>query len=94
MIIILKAVQNLFFSQLAVLRNSRNTAAVNRDSQEDLPRDNVSRDTNVFRVNEGYITHLSEEIDGRVNKKLCQKFSRTKSQLPHALSKLYEFLLN
>ena len=59
----------LFFpSQIATLRNKRKLAAVNKDSQEEHPRKNVSRETNVPRVNEDYIAQVSKEIEGRVTK--------------------------
>ena len=37
---------------------------------------------------------MSKEIEGRVTKKLSQNFSRTKSRILGALSKLDEFRLN
>ena len=45
-------------------------------------------------MTEQYIAHGSEEIEGRVTKKLSQEFSRTKSGILGALSKLDKFLLN
>ena len=45
-------------------------------------------------MNEEYITQVSEEIEGRVTKKLSQEYSRTESRVLGALSKLNEFLLN
>ena len=53
-----------------------------------------SRNTSVPRINEEYITQVSEEIEGRVTKKLSQQFSRTESRILGTLSKLDEFLLN
>ena len=41
-----------------------------------------------------YISQVSEEIEGRVTKKLSKDFSRTESRILGALSKLDEFLLN
>ena len=41
-----------------------------------------------------YIYHVSEEIEGRVTRKLSKEFSRTESRILGALSKLDEFLLN
>ena len=41
-----------------------------------------------------YISQVSEEIEGRVIKKLSKKFSRTESRILGALSKLDVFLLN
>ena len=50
--------------------------------------------TSVPRINEEYITQVSEEIEGRVTRKLSQEFSRTESRILGALSKLDDFLLN
>ena len=69
-------------------------AAVTRETQEDHPRNGQSRNTSVPRINEDYITQVSEEIKGRVTKKLSQDFSRTESRILDALSKLDEFLLD
>ena len=41
-----------------------------------------------------YISQVSEEVEGRVTKKLSKEFSRTESRILGALSKLDEFLLN
>ena len=79
---------------MATLRNKRKLAAVTRETQEEHPRNGQSRNTSVPRLNEEYITQLSEEIEGRVSKKLSQEFSRTESRILGALSKLDEFLLN
>ena len=79
---------------MATLRNKRKLAAVTRETQEEHPRNGQSRNTSVPRNNEEYITQLSEEIEGRVNKKLSQEFSRTEFRILGALSKLDEFRLN
>ena len=79
---------------MATLRNKRKLAAVTRETQEKNPRNGQSRNTSVPRINEEYITQVSEEIEGRVSKKLSQEFSRTESRILGALSKLDEFLLN
>ena len=79
---------------MATLRNKRKLAAVTRETQEENPRNGQSRNTSVPRINEEYITQVSEEIEGRVSKKLSQEFSRTESRILGALSKLDEFLLN
>ena len=79
---------------MATLRNKRKSAAVTRETQEEHPRNGQSRNTSVPRINEEYITQLSEEIEGRVSKKLSQEFSRTESSILVALSKLDVFLLN
>ena len=79
---------------MATLRNKRKLAAVTRETQEENPRNGQSRNTSVPRINEEYITQVSEEIEGRVTKKLFQEFSQTESRISGALSKLDEFLLN
>ena len=79
---------------MATLSNKRKLAAVTRETQEENPRNGQSRNTSVPRINEEYITQVSEQIEGRVTKKLSQEFSRTESRMFGALSKLDEFLLN
>ena len=79
---------------MATLRNKRKLAAVTRETQEEHPRNGQSRNTSVLRINEEYITQVSEEIEGRVTKKLFQEFSRTESRILGALCSLDDFLLN
>ena len=79
---------------MATLRNKRKLAAVTRETQEENPRNGQSRNTPVPRIPEEYITQVSEEIEGRITKKLSQEFSRTESRILGALSKLDEFLSN
>ena len=79
---------------MATLRKKRKLAAVTSETQEEHPRKGQSRNTSVPRINEEYITQVSEEIEGRVTKKLSQELSRTESRILGALSKLDEILLN
>ena len=79
---------------MATLRNKRTCAAVTRETQGENPGNGQLRNTSVPRINEEYITQVSEEIEGRVSRKLSQEFSRTESRILSALSKLDEFLLN
>ena len=79
---------------MATLRNKRKLAAVTREIQEENPRNGQSRNTSVPRINEEYIKQLSEEIEGKVTRKLSQEFNRTESRILGALSRLDEFLLN
>ena len=79
---------------MATLRNKRKLAAVTRKTQGEHPRNGQSRNTSVPRFNEEYITQVSEEIEGRVTKKLSHEYNRTESRIFGALSKLEEFLLN
>ena len=53
----------LLFLQIATLRNKRNLAAVNRASQEEHSRNNLSWDGIVSSVNEDYFTQISEESE-------------------------------
>ena len=79
---------------MATLRNKRKLAAVTRETQEENLGNGQSRNTSVPRINEEYITKVSEQIESRVTKKLSQEFSRTESRILGTLSKLDEFLLN
>ena len=45
-------------------------------------------------LTQDYISQVSEEIEGRVTKKLSKEFNKTESRILGALSKLDEFLLN
>ena len=76
---------------MATLKNKRKLAAVTRETQEEHPRNGHSRDTSVPRIEEEYITQVSEGIEGRVTKKVSQELSRTESCIFGALSKLEEF---
>ena len=79
---------------MATLRNKRKLAAVTRETQEEHPRNGQSRNTPVPRINEEYITQVSEEIEDRITKKLSQEFNRIESRISDSLSKLDEFLSN
>ena len=78
---------------MASLRNKRKLAAVSRETQESA-RNSHSQNRFVPGMTEEYITQISEEIEGRVTKKLSQEFSLTESRILGALLKLEEFLLN
>ena len=79
---------------MATLRNKRELAAVTRETQEENPRNGQSRNTSVPRINEEYIAQVSDEIEGRVTKKLSQEYSRTESRILGALTNIDEFLSN
>ena len=78
---------------MAALRNKRKLAAVARETPEDS---RSSRGQNVLdpELTRDYISQVSEEIEGRVTKKLSKEFRKTESRILGALSKLDEFLLN
>ena len=75
-------------------RNKRKLAALNEENCEEHPRSNLVQNSSVPRSQEDYITQVSEEIDGRVTKKLSQEFSRTESRILGALAMLEDFLMN
>ena len=78
---------------MATLRNKRKLAALSRQTSEGC---RSSRMQNVLdpESTQDYFSQVSEEIEGRVTKKLSKKFSKTESRILGALSKLDEFLLN
>ena len=78
---------------MATLKNKRKLAAVSRETPEGS---GSSRGQNVLdpELTQDYISQVSEEIEGRVNKKLSKEFSKTESRILGALSKQDELLLN
>ena len=78
---------------MATLRNKRKLATVSRETPEST---RSGRTQNILdpELTQDYISQVSEEIEGRVTKKLSKEFSRTESRILGALSKLDEFLLN
>ena len=78
---------------MATLRNKRKLAAVSRETPEGS---RSSRGQTLLdpELTQDYISQVSEEIEGRVTKKLSKEFSKTESRILGALSKLGEFLLN
>ena len=79
---------------MAILRNTRNLAALNKESCEEHPKSNFVQNTNAPRSEEDYITQVSEEIERRVTEKLSEKFSGTENRILGAISRLDDFLLN
>ena len=78
---------------MATLRIKRKLAAVSRETPKGS---RGSRAQNVLdpESTQDYISQVSEEIEGRVTKKLSNEFSKTESRILGALSKLGEILLN
>ena len=72
-------------------RNKRKLAVINRDIDNDHPRKNQVRNTNLSRIQEDYIIQLSEEIEVAGTKN-CP--SRTKARILGTLTKLDEFRMN
>ena len=78
---------------MVTLRNKRKLAAVSRETPEGS---RSSRAQNILdpELTQDYISQVSEEIEGRVTKKLSKEFSKTESRILGALSKLDEFVLD
>ena len=76
-------------------RNKKKLATLNKENCEEHPRNNLAQNSNVPRSQEDYITQVSEEIEGRVTKKLLsQEFSRMENRILVALARLNDFLMN
>ena len=75
-------------------RNKRKLAALNKENCEEHPKSNLAQNSNAPRPQEDYITQVSEEIEGRVTKKLSQEFSRTENCILGALASFDNFLMN
>ena len=54
----------------------------------------MAQNSNVPRSQEAYITHVSEEIEVRLTKKLFQEFSRNPNDILGALSSPQNILMN
>ena len=78
---------------MSTLRNEKKLSAVSGETPENT-RNSQSQNTIDPEMAQEYISQISEEIEGRVTKKLSKEFSRTESRILGALSKLDEFLLN
>ena len=77
---------------MATLRNKRKLAVVSRETPESA-RGGRAQNMLDPELTQGYISQVSEEIQGRVTEKLSKEFSKTESRILDALSKLDEFLL-
>ena len=75
-------------------RNKRKLAALNKENCEEHPRSNLAQNSSAPRSQEDYITQVSEEIEGRVTKRLSKEFSRTENRFLGALTRLDDFLMN
>ena len=78
---------------MATLRTKRKLAAVSRETPENT-RNSQSQTTLDPEMAQEYMSQVSEEIEGRVTKKLLKEFSRRESRVLGALSKLDEIPLN
>ena len=75
-------------------RNKRKLAALNMENCEEHPRSNSAQNSSAPRSKEDYTTQISEEIEGRVTKRLSKEISRTEDRILGALARLEDFLMN
>ena len=73
--------------------NKRKLAALNKENCEEHLRSNLAQNSNAPRSQEDYITQVSEEIEGRVTKRLSKEFSRTENRILGALARLDDFFM-
>ena len=75
-------------------RNKKKLAALNIEKCEEHPRSNLAQNSSAPRSQEDYITQISEEIEGRLTKRLSKEFSRAENRILGALVRLDDFLMN
>ena len=75
-------------------RNKRKLAALNKENCGENPRSNLAQNSSAPRSQEDYIFQVSEEIEGRVTKRLSKEFSRKENRILGALAQLDDFLMN
>ena len=75
-------------------QNKRKLAVINKENCEEHPRSNLAQNPKAPSSQEDYITQVSEEIEGRVTKRLSKEFSRTENRILGALARLDGFLMN
>ena len=78
---------------MATLGNKRKLAVFSRETPESTGGNRV-QNTLDPEATQDYISQVSEEIEGRITKKLSKEFSRIELSILGALSKLDECLLN
>ena len=78
---------------MATLRNHRNLVAVSREAP-DSSSSSGGRNVLDPELTQDYNSQVSEEIEGRVTKKLSKEFNKRESRILGALSNLDEFLPN
>ena len=75
-------------------RNKRKLSELNKKNCEENPRNSMAQNSGAPRSQQDYITKVSEEIEGRVTKRLSKEFSRTENRIFGALARLDDFLMN
>ena len=75
-------------------RNKKKLAALKNENCEEHPRSSMAQNSSAPRSQVDYITQVSEEIEGRVTKRLSKEFSRTENRILGALARFDDFLMN
>ena len=68
------------------LRNKKKLAALNNENCGDFPQSTLAQNSNNLRSQEDYIYQVSEEIQGRITKKLSQELNRTENRILSAVA--------
>ena len=74
--------------------NEKLLAAENKENCQEFPMSNLAQNSNVPRLQEDYITQVSEETDESVTKRLSKEFCRKENRILGALARLDDFLMN
>ena len=74
-------------------RNKRRLAEI-QDNFDGESSQSSNRERTHGNINEEYISQVSQEIEGRIAKKLSQEFSKRENRILGALAKLDHFLTN
>ena len=74
-------------------RNKSNLAALNKKNCDEHPRSNLAQNSNAPRSQEDYINQVSEEVEGRVTKRLSNELSKRENHILGALARLDDFLV-
>ena len=74
--------------------NEDKMAVLEEENCEEHPRSYLASNSNVPRSQEDYITQVSEEIEGRVTKKVSQEHRRKENRILGALARLDDFLMS
>ena len=75
-------------------RNKRKLAALKKENCEEHPRSNLAQNSKIPRSQKDYRAQVSEEIEGRVTKRLSKQFIRTENRILSALARLDDVLMN
>ena len=75
-------------------RKKGKLAALNKENCEEHPGSNLAQNSRALKSQEDYITQVSEEVEGRVTKRLSKEFSRTENRILGALAQLDDFLMS